>query len=506
MKLFYFAFSLMYCSVFSQVGINTQNPDPSAVLDVSSDTKGFLVPRLSSSAVSDLSSTASEGLIVYNKEQKAFLGWDGVKWQNLGYEEINTVPSATNLSIAGTYSTGSLLTASYTFSDAQSNPDDASTFIWKRADTSTGTNTVIIPSAASQNYTLVAADQNKYIQFCLTPGSSVGASPGNIKCSSWGGPVSLNQAPTASNVNISGTTTQGQTLTGVYTYSDSEGNAQGTSTFRWTRSDDSSGTNETTIAGANTKNYTLTATDVNKYIKFYVTPIATTGATNGTETGSPYKGPIAVLILNSGDVFNEGFESGTANGYFTVTNTAINGNSGVVTGNSAAGWSPSSSPKFASGTRGYQMGGNAGATASSVFVSPVIDATQYTNNITFSMKVAAFGTGSGTGLDSGSNDFVLVEVSSNGGTTYAAGSVQVGGNSNATWAFGATGSTSAAYGSDFSQNSGSGNNLTNGPSTLTITGIPNTVSQLRFRITIKHNQTAAQDEYWVVDDIKLVAP
>ncbi|SDQ70505.1 hypothetical protein SAMN05421664_2251 [Chryseobacterium soldanellicola] len=506
-KLFTIALITSYTSIFSQVGINTQNPDPSAVLDVSSDTKGILVPRLSSAAVSDLSTTASEGLIVYNKEQKAFLGWDGVKWQNLGYEEINTVPAATNLSITGTYSTGSLLTANYTFSDAQSNPDDASTFVWKRADTATGANTVIIPSAASQNYTLVAADQNKYIQFCVTPGSSAGASPGNIKCSAWGGPVSLNQPPTASNVNISGTATQGQTLTGVYTYNDSEGNAQGTSTFRWTRSDDASGTNETPIAGANTKNYSLTATDVNKYIKFYVTPIATTGTTNGSETGSPYKGPIAVLTLISGDVFNEGFESGTANGYFALTTTSANTNTGVVNSNSASGWSPANSPRAASGTRGYQFGGTASASgASAVFISPVINATQYTNNMTFSMKVAAFGTASGAGLDSGTNDFVLVEVSSDGGSTYSAASVQVGGNSNANWAFSATGSTSAAYGSDFSQNSGSGNNLANGPSTLTITGIPNTVSQLRFRITVKHNQTAAQDEYWVVDDIKLVAP
>lgn len=68
------------------VGINTTNPHASAVLDLTSDTKGFLLPRLTTSAISTLSATASEGLVVYDKEQKKFLGWDGTKWQNLGFE------------------------------------------------------------------------------------------------------------------------------------------------------------------------------------------------------------------------------------------------------------------------------------------------------------------------------------------------------------------------------------------------------------------------------------
>ena len=85
-KLFVIALISAYTSIFSQVGINTQNPNPSAALDVSSDTKGILVPRLSTAAVTSLSASASEGLIVFDKQQKSFLGWDGTKWQNLGFE------------------------------------------------------------------------------------------------------------------------------------------------------------------------------------------------------------------------------------------------------------------------------------------------------------------------------------------------------------------------------------------------------------------------------------
>lgn len=74
---------------YSQVGINTANPHVSAELDVSSTTKGLLVPRLSTSAITALSSTASEGLIVFDTNRKIFLGWDGIKWQVFG--NVNSV-------------------------------------------------------------------------------------------------------------------------------------------------------------------------------------------------------------------------------------------------------------------------------------------------------------------------------------------------------------------------------------------------------------------------------
>lgn len=69
---------------YSQVGVNTTNPHVSAELDVSSTNKGLLVPRLTTSAIATLASTASEGLIVFDTDRKLFLGWDGTKWQVFG--------------------------------------------------------------------------------------------------------------------------------------------------------------------------------------------------------------------------------------------------------------------------------------------------------------------------------------------------------------------------------------------------------------------------------------
>jgi hypothetical protein len=65
-------FTLMYATFFAQVGINTSNPHTSSALDVQSDLKGLIVPRLTSTAVTNLSSSASEGLIIFDKDQKNF--------------------------------------------------------------------------------------------------------------------------------------------------------------------------------------------------------------------------------------------------------------------------------------------------------------------------------------------------------------------------------------------------------------------------------------------------
>lgn len=84
--LFYFTATK---SQTGSVGINTSNPNVSAVLDITSDSKGLLIPRLSTSAITDLAATAAEGLMVYDINKKIFLGWDGGKWQVLGNISVN---------------------------------------------------------------------------------------------------------------------------------------------------------------------------------------------------------------------------------------------------------------------------------------------------------------------------------------------------------------------------------------------------------------------------------
>ena len=103
----YLFFLLFGIQGFCQTGINTRTPHNSAELEVQSDTKGFLPPRLTSAAISTLSATAAEGLIVFDKDKKLFLGWDGVKWQIFGNVLATTSTSFASWEVNGVSGFGS---------------------------------------------------------------------------------------------------------------------------------------------------------------------------------------------------------------------------------------------------------------------------------------------------------------------------------------------------------------------------------------------------------------
>lgn len=102
-----------------------------------------------------------------------------------------------------------------------------------------------------------------------------------------------NNAPVASAVGLSGVTEVGQTLTGSYTYSDTENNPEGTSVYKWYRADNGLGANAAVIPGATAQTYQLTTADIGKFIRFSVTPAATAGTSPGAESFSAYMGPVS---------------------------------------------------------------------------------------------------------------------------------------------------------------------------------------------------------------------
>lgn len=71
----FWIFAFMFCMVqsYAQVGIGTINPDASAMLDVSSTTKGMLTPRMTTAQRLAITSPApADGLIVYDTTLKSF--------------------------------------------------------------------------------------------------------------------------------------------------------------------------------------------------------------------------------------------------------------------------------------------------------------------------------------------------------------------------------------------------------------------------------------------------
>lgn len=80
---------LSYGQLTGQVGIQTDNPDPSAVLDIVASDKGVLIPRVTlGQSLSDPAPVSSPetGLLVFNigsNQETGFYFWTGTKWEML---------------------------------------------------------------------------------------------------------------------------------------------------------------------------------------------------------------------------------------------------------------------------------------------------------------------------------------------------------------------------------------------------------------------------------------
>jgi large repetitive protein len=81
---------------------------------------------------------------------------------------VNSIPTAANVNVSGTLQIGQVLTGSYLYADLDSDPESGTTYKWYRSDNAGGTNKVAL-SATGQTYTLIAADQAKFISFEVTP-------------------------------------------------------------------------------------------------------------------------------------------------------------------------------------------------------------------------------------------------------------------------------------------------------------------------------------------------
>lgn len=85
-------FLMIWGFAFSQVAINEsgEDPDPSAILDLKSTDKGFLVPRMTTAEREAISTTQS-GLLVYDTDKESFWHYNS---QNTSWVEIGAGGSA----------------------------------------------------------------------------------------------------------------------------------------------------------------------------------------------------------------------------------------------------------------------------------------------------------------------------------------------------------------------------------------------------------------------------
>ncbi|MDE5423724.1 T9SS type A sorting domain-containing protein [Ancylomarina sp. DW003] len=85
------------------------------------------------------------------------------------------------------------------------------------------------------------------------------------------------EAPVANTLVINGDFIVDETITASYVYSDVNDDPEGGSIITWYRADNTSGTNEIEIQTGSSLEYVITRDDAGKYLRFSVTPVATTG-------------------------------------------------------------------------------------------------------------------------------------------------------------------------------------------------------------------------------------
>ena len=158
----------------------------------------------------------------------------------------------------------------------------------------------------------------------------IGAIAGGKNAGRGSGAVTVNSAPTAISVGVNGTVQVGQTLTGSHTYSDTDGDLEGVSTFRWFSSDTVDGA-YTAIANATASTYTLTSAEAGKYLKFEVTPVALSGTLTGSAvlsgatTAVAAAGTTNVSFTNSADyTLQDAAKAEVVNGVTQLKNTSSN--------------------------------------------------------------------------------------------------------------------------------------------------------------------------------------
>ena len=219
----------------------------------------------------------------------------------------DTAPKISNLKITGATEKGETLKGSYDYYQVNGYRD-LSTFQWFVSDSANGEYTPI-EGACGIEYMVTEETAGKFIKLVVYPECENGIK-GTEKESNI---AVMRTVPEAKNVSITGEHKAGSKLIGSYEFFDANMDKEGTSTFRWLVSNTKDG-EYSPIKDATATEYVLGEEDVNKYIKFEVTPVSEeephVGKAYLSEAFSGPKTPEAknVKIIKNGSKLNGSYE------------------------------------------------------------------------------------------------------------------------------------------------------------------------------------------------------
>ena len=172
---------------------------------------------------------------------------------------VNDLPTG-SVTISGTVSEGETLTAQNTLAD--NDGLGALSYQWQRSDGSGGF--ANIGGATQSTYTLDDADVGRTVQVAVSYRDGQGTDE-SVTSMATNAVTGTNDQPTGS-VTISGTVSEGETLTAQNTLADNDG--LGALSYQWQRSDGSGGF--ANIGGATQSTYTLDDADVGRTVQVAV--------------------------------------------------------------------------------------------------------------------------------------------------------------------------------------------------------------------------------------------
>ena len=160
---------VLNASTYAQVGIGTTNPNTSAALDITSTTKGFLIPRMTNVQRQAISNPAA-GLQVFvtDFDGGSFMFYDGTKWGTLSFTK--TIPDAPTI---GTAVAGN---AQATVSFTAPSSDGGLVITSYTATSSPGGITGTLTQSGSGTITVTGLTNGTIYTFTVTATNAIGAS------------------------------------------------------------------------------------------------------------------------------------------------------------------------------------------------------------------------------------------------------------------------------------------------------------------------------------------
>ena len=160
---------VLTATTYAQVGIGTTTPDPSAALDITSTTKGLLIPRMTNAQRQAISSPVA-GLLVFvtDFDGGRFMFYNGTEWGTLSFTEKRPDAPTIGTAVAGDAQ------ATVSFTAPSSNGGSAITSY--TATSSPGGITGTLSQAGSGSITVTGLTNGTAYTFTVTATNAIGTS------------------------------------------------------------------------------------------------------------------------------------------------------------------------------------------------------------------------------------------------------------------------------------------------------------------------------------------